>query len=143
MNKNVFLTSIFLFRYYTNFEYNEMIITLNVTNIDYFNHIINILSFIVLSITAVRLDYLSQSFTKWINNIVDYFLRLISPSFNDCLLKTFSIIRYVFCAERHFECEYSNVIPKDALLRCQFEHSKSFCNRMTFFQHSSQNVSVF
>ena len=23
----------------------------------------------------------------------------------------------VFCAERHFECEYSNVIPKDALLR--------------------------
>ena len=64
MNKNVFLTSIFLFRYYTNIEYNEMIITLNVTNIDYFNHIINILSFIVLSITAVRLDYLSQSSTK-------------------------------------------------------------------------------
>ena len=64
MNKNVFLTSIFLFRYYTNFEYNEMIITLNITNIDYFNHIINILSFVVLSITAVCLEYLSQTFTK-------------------------------------------------------------------------------
>ena len=29
--------SIFLFRCYTDFEYNEIIITLNVTNIDYFN----------------------------------------------------------------------------------------------------------
>ena len=32
----------------------------------------------------------------------------------------------VFCTKQHFECEYSNVIPKDALLSYLFEHLKSF-----------------
>ena len=54
----------FLFSCYKNFEHNEIVITLNVANIDYFNHIIKMLSFIVLYISAVDLDYLSQSFTE-------------------------------------------------------------------------------
>ena len=71
-------------------------ITLNVTNIDSFNHIIKMLSFIVLYISAIYLDYLPQSFMEWINSIVDYFLRIISPFFNDCVLKNFNIMQFVF-----------------------------------------------
>ena len=55
---------------------------------------IKMLSFMVLYISAVRLDYLSQSFTEWISSIIDYSLRIISPFFNDCLLKTFNIMPF-------------------------------------------------
>ena len=71
-------------------------ITLNVTNIDYFNHIIKMLSFIVLYISAIRLDYLPQYFMEWINSIVNYFLWIISPFFNDCVVKNFNIMQFVF-----------------------------------------------
>ena len=45
-----------MFKCYTNFECNDTIITLNLKNTDYFNHIIEMLSFMVLYISAVCLD---------------------------------------------------------------------------------------